>query len=71
MRNEINDTTWALPSNRHATLGYFKIDRITTKIMTGNIIIFLKSTCDIGVPPSRAPQFAPMSSQKGPRRAGN
>ena len=28
MKNKISDTTCALSQNQHATLGYFKIDRI-------------------------------------------
>ena len=55
MRNEISDTITIRPtpflpglsSNRHATLGYFKIDRIITKIVTVDIIHFLKSPRDI------------------------
>ena len=65
MRNKINDMTWAVSYNQHATLGYFKIDMIITKIVTGDIFIFLNRHATLG-PPVEAPNielgFQPLSS---------
>ena len=50
---KIRDATSVTSLIQHATLGYFKID-MTKNISDRGHDHFLKLTCDVGNPPSRA-----------------
>ena len=47
-REIINDMTYAISKNRHATWAHFKIDMEITKIVTRDVGFFFNLTCDTG-----------------------